>query len=59
MSPIISDAGGPPLSQFFSFVVGLTAAATLIGIVAVSTGLLNVPWPSGIRGVITFPVIAR
>ncbi len=39
MSPIISDAGGPPLPTFFSFVVGLAAAATLIAVVTVVGGL--------------------
>lgn len=39
MSPIISDAGGPPLPTFFSFVVGLAAAATLIAVVSVVGGL--------------------
>ncbi len=39
MSPIISDAGGPPLPTFFSFVVGLAAAATLIAVVSVIGGL--------------------
>lgn len=39
MSPIVTDAGGPPLPTFFSFVVGLAATATLIAVVSVIGGL--------------------